>query len=207
MIYPYRGKWPQIHELAFVAPSADIIGEVCIGKASSIWFQAVIRGDVNTISIGEETNIQDHCVLHVTRQSHPLTIGNQVTVGHRVTLHGCEIGNQVLLGMGTTVLDGAVVQDHCMIGAGSLVTQGMVLPSGYLVYGVPARVIRPLTEKERDFLVQSATHYLQDSVDYRAFLLGPQRWNQDVENQQLDEDMRDLDPEFLEEEVNDDHED
>src|SRR6476620_7212679 len=128
MILPYRKTWPRIHETAFVAPSADIIGDVEIGAHSSVWFQCVIRGDVNTIRIGSRTNIQDHSMLHVTRKTSPLKIGNEVTVGHRATLHGCTVGNRVLVGMGAIILDDAEIGDDCVVGAGALVTKGVVVP-------------------------------------------------------------------------------
>jgi len=154
----------------FLAPSADIIGEVSIGAQSSVWFQVVIRGDVNWIRIGSRTNIQDHSMLHVTRKKSPLSIGDEVTVGHRVTLHGCTIGNRVLLGMGAIVLDDAVIGDDCVIGAGALVTQKMQVPSGSLVFGSPAKVIRPLRNEELAFLKASAQNYFGDAIEYRKLL-------------------------------------
>src|SRR3954471_9839357 len=132
MILPHHGVWPAIHETAFVAPSADVIGEVEIGAHSSVWFQVVIRGDVNWIKVGTRTNIQDHSMLHVTRRKSPLKIGDEVTVGHRVTLHGCTVGNRVLLGMGAILLDDCEIGDDCIIGAGALVTKGTKIPSGSL---------------------------------------------------------------------------
>jgi len=167
MILPHHGCSPIIDSTVFIAPSADVIGEVIIGAQSSVWFQVVIRGDVHSIEIGSRTNIQDHSMLHVTRKKSPLRIGDEVTVGHRVTLHGCTVGNRVLLGMGAIVLDDAVIGDDCVIGAGSLVTQKMQIPSGSLVYGGPARVIRPLREEELAFLKISAQNYVQDAAEYR----------------------------------------
>lgn len=175
MILPFRGKWPELHETAFVAPSSDIIGDVQIGAHSSVWFQCVIRGDVNSIRIGTETNIQDHSMLHVTRKKSSLTIGNQVTVGHRVTLHGCSIGNQVLIGMGSIILDDAQIGDQCLIGAGTLITQKMVIPPGSLVFGTPGKVVRPLRPEEIEFLSQSAANYVKDSVEYRGYVPSPAR--------------------------------
>ena len=170
LILPHHGSSPQIDSSVFVAPSADIIGEVTIGAQSSVWFQVVIRGDVNWIRIGRRTNIQDHSMLHVTRRKSPLSIGDEVTVGHRVTLHGCTIGSRVLLGMGAIVLDDAVIGDDCVIGAGSLVTQKMQVPAGSLVYGSPAKVVRPLREEELAFLKVSAQNYVGDSEEYRRLL-------------------------------------
>ncbi len=183
MILPHHGKWPRVHETAFVAPSADLIGEVEIGENSSIWFQVVIRGDVNSIRVGHRTNIQDHSLLHVTRpkqadekgKGSPLKIGDDVTVGHRVSLHGCTVGNRVLIGMGAIVLDDAVIGDDCIIGAGALVTKGMVIPAGSLAMGMPAKVARPLTADEIKFLPRSAANYVRDGIEYRGAVAGPKR--------------------------------
>ena len=186
MILPHHGKWPEIHETAFVAPSADVIGEVEIGTHSSVWFQVVIRGDVNWIKIGSRTNIQDHSMLHVTRRKSPLTIGDEVTVGHRVTLHGCKVGNRVLLGMGAILLDDCEIGDDCIIGAGALVTKGTKIPSGSLAMGSPAKVARPLKPDEIAFLKQSAQNYVGDSTEYKALgVRGPKRLgesNRDLES-------------------------
>ncbi len=175
MILPYRGRWPKIHETAFIAPSADVIGDVEIGDRSSVWFQCVIRGDVHRIRIGNQTNIQDHSMLHVTRVKSPLTIGDEVTVGHRVTLHGCTVGNRVLIGMGAIVLDDAEIGDDCIIGAGALVTKKAKIPPRSLVYGSPARVIRELNEEELAFLPKSAANYVGDLADYYGLIPGPIR--------------------------------
>ena len=175
MILPYRGGWPKIHETVFLAPSVDVIGDVEIGDHSSVWFQCVIRGDVNWIKIGKRTNIQDHSMLHVTRVTSPLRIGDEVTVGHRVTLHGCTIGNRVLIGMGAIILDDAEIGDDCIIGAGALVTKKMQIPAGSLVYGSPAQVIRPLNETELAFLKKSAENYVQDAKNYYGSIPGPTR--------------------------------
>ncbi len=185
MILPHHGKWPQIHETAWIAPSADVIGEVEIGELSSVWFQVVIRGDVHWIKIGKRTNVQDHSMLHVTRKKSPLTIGDDVTIGHRVTLHGCTIGNRVLLGMGAIVLDDAQVGDDCIVGAGALVTKGTIVPNGSLVIGAPAKVARPLKPEELAFLKQSAENYVGDSREYQSYVRGPARLgtsNEDLES-------------------------
>ena len=185
MILPYRGRWPKIHETAFVAPSADIIGDVEIGDRSSVWFQCVIRGDVHRIRIGNSTNIQDHSMLHVTREKSPLHIGNEVTIGHRVMLHGCTIGNRVLIGMGAIILDDAEIGDECLIGAGALITQRMKIPPRSLVFGAPAKVIRPLNDAELAFLPKSAANYVADGIEYRGVVPGPVRMgsaNSDLEN-------------------------
>lgn len=189
MILPHHGVWPKIHETAFVAPSADVIGDVEVGNQSSIWFQCVVRGDVNTIRIGERTNVQDHSILHVTRKKFSLKVGDDVTVGHRATLHGCTIGNRVLIGMGAIVMDDAEVGDDCIIGAGSLVTGGTKIPPGVLAVGSPAKVKRPLTDDEMAFLLQSAKNYVGDSTQYRAYVHGPRK----IDDNQEDLDFSDND--------------
>ncbi|MCM2323972.1 MAG: gamma carbonic anhydrase family protein [Oligoflexia bacterium] len=186
MILPHHGKWPRIHETAFVAPSADLIGEVEIGPHSSVWFQCVVRGDVNWIKIGARTNIQDHSVLHVTRRKHPLTIGDEVTVGHRAALHGCTIGNRVLVGIGAIVLDEAVIGDDSIIGAGALVTKGTRIPPRSLVLGAPARVARELTAEEIAWLAESAENYVGDAIDYYSYVRGPKRLGADHSDLETD---------------------
>ncbi len=168
MILPFRGKWPSIHETSFIAPSADVIGDVMIGERSSVWFQCVIRGDVHSIRIGNRTNIQDQSVLHVTRNVSALKIGDECTIGHRVTLHGCTIGNRVLVGMGAIVLDDSVIGDECLIGAGALVTKGTVVPPRSLVIGAPARVARELKPEEIAMLAKSAAGYVENSKEYQG---------------------------------------
>jgi carbonic anhydrase/acetyltransferase-like protein (isoleucine patch superfamily) len=175
MILPYRGHWPKIHETAFVAPSADIIGDVEIGNHSSVWFQCVVRGDVHSIRIGNRTNIQDHSMLHVTRIKSPLKIGDEVTIGHRVTLHGCTLGNRILVGMGAIILDDVIIGDDCIIGAGTLVTKRTQIPPKSLVLGSPGKVIRALTDEELAYLTKSAENYVGDSVEYYGYVPGPVR--------------------------------
>jgi gamma-carbonic anhydrase len=197
LILPHHGKWPVIHETAFVAPSADVIGDVEVGSHSSIWFQVVIRGDVHRIRIGTRTNIQDHSMLHVTRDQSPLTIGDEVTIGHRATLHGCTVGNRVLVGMGAIILDDAVIGDDCVIGAGALVTKGTQVPPGSLVIGAPGKVARPLRPEELKFLPQSAENYVRDAMEYYGYVRGPERLgarDQDLEVADLEAaDMGDAD--------------
>lgn len=171
MIFPHKGVEPQIDESCFVAPSADIIGDVIIGKNSSVWFQTVVRADVNFIRIGDRTNIQDGAILHVTRdkppmKSAPLIIGDDVTIGHRVTLHGCTIGNRILLGMGVTILDHAKIGDDSIVAAGALVTKGKEFPPRSLIQGAPAKVVRDLTDDEVAMLKTSATNYVGDTKLY-----------------------------------------
>jgi carbonic anhydrase/acetyltransferase-like protein (isoleucine patch superfamily) len=179
MILPYKGAWPEIHETAFVAPSSDIIGQVEIGEASSIWFQCVIRGDVNSIKIGSRTNIQDSSTIHVTRKRFSTRIGNDVTAGHKVMLHGCTIKDRVLIGMGAIVMDGVTVEEDCMIGAGALLTQGKTFPTRSLIMGSPAKVVRELTDEELAFLKQSAKNYVKDAEEYRSFVRGPAKHGSD----------------------------
>ena len=166
MLIPYHNHHPLIDPTALIVPTATVIGDVVLGAESSLWFQVVVRGDVNHIRIGDRTNIQDGTVVHVTNRTHPTIIGNEVTVGHNVTLHGCTIGDRCLIGIGAIVLDGAIIEPDCMIGAGAIVTPGTVIPSGSLVIGGPAQVKRTLTDKEIAFLKQSATNYIEYKKSY-----------------------------------------
>ncbi|HGJ5854628.1 gamma carbonic anhydrase family protein [Arsenophonus nasoniae] len=164
-IRPYLHLKPIIGNSVFIDPTAVVIGDVHISDNVSVWPLTVIRGDVNYISIGARTNIQDGSVLHVTHenklnpQGYPLIIGEDVTIGHKVMLHGCTIGNRILVGMGSIILDGAKVDDDVVIGAGSLVTQGKKLESGYLYIGSPVKQIRKLTSEELKGLILSAANY------------------------------------------------
>ncbi len=172
MILNYRGIKPTVPASVYVAPSADIIGDVHIGEDSSVWFQVVIRGDVNSIRIGSRTNVQDGTVLHVTRdkppmQSAPLTIGDDVTIGHRVTLHGCTLGNRILVGMGVVILDFAKIGDDSIVAAGALVTKGKEFPPRSLIQGAPAKAVRQLTEAEIAMVKASALNYVGDNQLYR----------------------------------------
>ncbi|MBX7231842.1 MAG: gamma carbonic anhydrase family protein [Bdellovibrionales bacterium] len=155
-----RGKSPQIGKGTFLAPSADIVGDCQIGNNCSIWFHVVLRGDVMPILIGDETNIQDGTTVHGTFGQAQAVIGRRVTVGHNVILHGCHIGDLCLIGMGSVIMDHAKISNRCIVGAGSLVTENSVFPEGHLILGRPAKVIRPLNEKELGFLEQSAKNYL-----------------------------------------------
>lgn len=159
---------PRIAESCFVAPTAAVIGDVEIGEGSSVWFGAVVRGDVFHIRIGARTNIQDNSVIHVTTGRHPTLIGNDVTVGHRVLLHGCTVEDGALIGMGAIVMDRAVVGRGTLVAAGTLVTEGVVLPPGMLVLGAPARVKRPLSDEEKKHLSESASGYVELAARYRA---------------------------------------
>lgn len=166
MIYEYKGIQPKFDPSVFIADSADVIGDVEVGAESSLWFQVVVRGDVNSIRIGSRTNIQDQSCLHVTRKIAPLVVGDNVTVGHSVILHGCTISDLVLIGMGSTVMDRAIIPPRSIVGARSLVTEGKTFPEGHLIMGSPAKAVRPLTEEELAFLPKSANNYVQDAKDY-----------------------------------------
>lgn len=140
-------KIPDVAAAAFVAPNATVIGDVVLGARSSVWYGCVLRGDINSIVIGEGTNVQDGTIVHLA-DDYGVRVGNHTTIGHAAIIHACDIGNECLIGMGATVLDGAVIGDRCIVGANALVTQRFVAPPGSMVLGAPARVVRPLTEKE-----------------------------------------------------------
>jgi len=166
IIIDHHGKSPQIKESNFIAPNATIIGEVEIGENTNIWFNTVIRGDVHWIKIGENSNVQDLSMLHVSNGKAPLSIGNEVTVGHRCTLHGCTIKDRVLVGMDSTIMDLAVIGEDVIIGAGSLVTEKTNIPSGSLALGRPAKVVRPLSKEEIAYIKKSAKHYVRLAESY-----------------------------------------
>lgn len=165
-IRTYQQFTPQLGERAFVDNSAVVLGDVEIGDDSSVWPLTVIRGDMHSIRIGQRTSIQDGCVLHITHAGpfnpggYPLNVGDDVTIAHKVTLHGCTIGNRVLVGMGSIVMDGVVIEDEVVLGAGSLVPPGKRLESGYLYVGSPAKQVRALTEKERNYFCYSSNNYV-----------------------------------------------
>ena len=150
---------------AFVAENATVRGDVTVGKGSSIFFGAVVRSELVPITIGENTNIQDNCILH-TDAGFPLTVGSGCTIGHGAILHGCTVGDNTLIGMGTTVLNGAVIGRDCIVGAGSLVPQGMVIPDGSMAFGSPAKIRRPLTEEEIAYNRGTAALYCREAAEY-----------------------------------------
>ncbi|HYO53539.1 gamma carbonic anhydrase family protein [Archangium sp.] len=164
----FRDKTPRVHPSCFIEDSAQVIGDVELGEDTSVWFNSVLRGDVNAIRIGRRTNIQDLTMIHVTSTRYATAIGDDVTVGHHVVLHGCTVGNRVLVGMGAIVLDGVEIGDDCIIGAGTLLTSGAKIPPGSLVVGSPGKVKRAITEEERAFLLESAKHYVHTAADHRA---------------------------------------
>lgn len=167
MIRAFRGQLPRIPESCFIEDSAHIIGDVILGEDSSVWFNTIVRGDVNPIRIGARTNIQDLTMVHVLSKKHGTTIGDDVTVGHHVVLHGCTVGNRALVGMGAILMDGVVVGDDCIVAAGALLTPGTTIPSGHLAIGSPAKVGRRLKDEEKAFLKQSARNYVEYALEHR----------------------------------------
>jgi gamma-carbonic anhydrase len=167
MIRPYRGILPRIAVSAYVDPSAQIIGDVEIGERSSVWPNVTIRGDVHYIRIGEETSVQDNSCLHVELNRFPTILGNRVTVGHSVTLHGCVIDDECLIGIGALVLNGAHVGSASIIAAGALVPEGMEVPPGSVVMGVPGKVRRQVTDEDRERILRNAANYTRYLLDYK----------------------------------------
>ncbi len=166
MLIPYRGVSPRLHETVFRVEGATIIGDVEIGEHSSVWFNAVVRGDVHYIRIGKRTNVQDNSTLHVTKETYPLIIGDDVTIGHNVVLHGCTVNDRCLIGMGAIVLDNAQIGEDTIIGAGALVTEGAMVPPGSLVIGVPGKVVRALRPEEIGRIKRSAMNYIEYARNY-----------------------------------------
>ncbi len=167
MIRAYRGVVPRIAVSAYIDPSAVVIGDVVVGERSSVWPNVTIRGDVHYIRIGDESNVQDNSCLHVELNQHPLVLGNRVTVGHSVTLHGCEVEDECLIGIGAMVLNGARVGTGSIVAAGALVPEGMQVPPNSVVMGVPARVKREVTGAERDRIHRSASNYVRYREIYK----------------------------------------
>lgn len=166
MLKTIKGKSPVIDGSCFVAETADILGDVRIGKNSSVWYKSVLRGDDNYIQIGESSNIQDNTVIHVA-ELYPTLIGDNATIGHSSIIHACTIGNNCLIGMGAIILDGAEIGDETIIGAGSLVAAGKKIPSGVLALGMPAKVIRELTAEEKISLKESAEKYVRYAFEHK----------------------------------------
>lgn len=166
MIYEFKGIRPNIAKSAFIAPSAEVIGDVKIGENTSIWFQTLIRGDVNYIRIGDNCNIQDMSLIHVARDVYPVNIGNNVSLGHRVTIHGATLKDFSFVVMGATVMDDVELGEYAFVGAGSLVTPGKKIPAGVLVMGSPAKIIRDINEKEREIITRTATNYQKYKDNY-----------------------------------------
>jgi gamma-carbonic anhydrase len=168
MLKPYKGKTPKLGAGVFIEESAQVIGDVEIGVDSSVWFNAVVRGDVHHIRIGDRTNVQDNCTLHVTKDTYPLIIGSDITIGHNVILHGCTVKDRCLIGMGSIILDNAEIGEDCIVGAGALVTEGMKVPPGSLVLGIPAKVVRAVKPEEKARILRSAQNYIEYSRNYTA---------------------------------------
>lgn len=166
-LYPYLGRRPILSESAFVAPSASVIGDVTIGPESSIWYGAVVRGDVMPIRIGARTSIQDNSVLHATGGWSDTVVGDECTVGHTVILHGCHVGNRVLVGMGSIVLDEVEIGDGSMIGAGSLVTARTRIPPGVLAHGRPCKAVRDLKPDELEKVLEASVLYVRYAREHR----------------------------------------
>ena len=170
-LYAYRGKRPTRHDSAWVAPSADVVGDVVLAEDVSVWFGAVIRGDNNRIPIGARSNVQEGAMLH-SDPGAPLSVGEDCTIGHHAILHGCTIGDRVLVGMGATILNNAVIGDDCIVGANALVTEGKTFPPGSLIVGAPARAVKQLDERAIAMLKVSAAHYVENG---RAAMEGLER--------------------------------
>ena len=168
-IYALGDLRPDLHPDTWVAPDANLIGQVILEEGASVWFGATIRADHEPIRIGKGSNVQENCVMHIDA-GFPLTIGEDCTIGHKVMLHGCSIGDGTLIGMGATVLNGAKIGRNCLIGAGALVTEGKEIPEGSLVMGAPGKVVRTLDEGARKGLIGSAEHYQQNMRRFRAGL-------------------------------------
>lgn len=161
MLHSFQNKLPRVENNVFIAEGSHIIGDVTIGKDCSIWFNAVLRGDDNYITVGEGSNIQDNSVVHVTKDTNPTIIGKYVTIGHRAIIHGAEIGDYCLVGMGAIIMDGSKIGSNTIIAAGSLLPGNKEIPEGVLCMGSPAKVIRELTAEEKQKLISSAEHYMK----------------------------------------------
>ncbi len=166
MIRPYKGVLPRLHDSVFIDASAQVIGDVVMGEESSVWMNAVVRGDVHWIRIGRRTNVQDNSVVHVQNGTHPTTIGDDVTVGHAAIVHGCTIGHRVLVGMGAILLNGATVGEDSIVAAGSLLTEESTFPPRSLIMGSPAKVKRPLTDREVAMILEFSDRYVNYRLDY-----------------------------------------
>lgn len=168
-VYALDQDHPQMHPNAWVAPSATVIGKVVLEADANVWYGVVVRGDTDTLTIGEGSNIQDGSVVH-TDVGLPLVVGKHVTVGHQVILHGCQIGDETLIGMGAVILNGARIGKHCIVGAGSLVTEGKDFPDGSLIMGSPAKVVRQVRPEEIEKIRASAAHYVKNAQRHRQGL-------------------------------------
>ncbi|MBL0944642.1 MAG: gamma carbonic anhydrase family protein [Hydrogenophaga sp.] len=168
-LYELDGVAPQVADSAWVADSAQVMGNVQLAEGSSVWFGAVLRGDTETITVGKHSNVQDGTVMHAD-YGFPLVVGERVTIGHQVMLHGCQIGDETLIGIGATVLNGAKIGKNCLVGARALVTEGKEFPDGSMILGSPAKVVRQLTPEQIEGLRRSAAHYVENAERYRKGL-------------------------------------
>lgn len=171
MLYPFEGRLPLLGERVWIAPTSAVIGDVSLADDASVWFQAVLRGDIEPIRVGAESNIQDGAVLH-TDEGYPCEVGRRVTIGHHAIVHGARVGDGALIGMGATVLSGAVVGEGALVAAGALVPEGKEIPPGHLAIGVPAKVVRELSEEERVRVAAGVEAYLDRKRRYLAAGIG-----------------------------------
>ncbi|MEY8731259.1 gamma carbonic anhydrase family protein [Peribacillus frigoritolerans] len=169
MIIPYNNKKPSIDETVFVAPGAHLIGDISIGKDSTVWFNAVLRGDEDSITIGEKCSIQDNSTIHLF-EGCPVVIEDEVTVGHNVILHGCKIGKRSIIGMGSTILDNVEIGEKCIVGANTLISSGKIIPPRSLVIGSPGKVVRRLNDKDLELIQLSIDTYVQKGKDFKGIL-------------------------------------
>ncbi|MDM5213973.1 gamma carbonic anhydrase family protein [Peribacillus sp. RS7] len=169
MIIPYNNKKPSIDESVFVAPGAHLIGDISIGKESTIWFNSVLRGDEDSITIGEKCSIQDNSTIHLF-EGCPVVIEDEVTVGHNVILHGCKIGKRSIIGMGSTILDNVEIGEECIVGANTLISSGKIIPPRSLVIGSPGKVVRRLNDKDLELIQLSIDTYVQKGKDFKGIL-------------------------------------
>lgn len=167
MIIPVYNVMPKVGNGCFIAPDAWLLGNVTLGEQVSVFFGAVLRGDIEAITVGSETNIQEHALLHTSHGRSPAAVGSQCTIGHKAIIHGCTVGDRCLVGMGAIILDDAVIEDECLIGAGALIPEGMHVPKRSLVIGMPGKVVRELTEEEAANLTKSAADYVDVGQMYR----------------------------------------
>lgn len=178
LILSYEDINPSLDDTVFIAPTAVVLGDARIKAHANIWFYSVIRGDVHYISIGEKTNIQDHCVLHVTGGEYPILMGNRVMVGHRATLHGCEIHDNALIGIGSLVLDGAVVEENAVVAAGAIVTPNSIIPAGMVAMGAPAKPVRKRKSQEIEGHHLSIDNYAEYAANFSKKVKAAQIYNQ-----------------------------
>jgi carbonic anhydrase/acetyltransferase-like protein (isoleucine patch superfamily) len=170
MIKKFRGKSPIIPDSCYISESVDLIGDVTLGENASLWFGAVVRGDMHFITIGNRSNIQDNSVIHVTTDVSPTRIGDEVTVGHNAIIHGATIEDRCLIGMGTIIMDDAVIGEGSIVGAGAVVPPNMIIPPRSLVVGLPAKIVRQTSDKELEMIIERAQHYIDFSQEYKKII-------------------------------------